>query len=95
MSEGQTYTEHIKRFESTLDKFEGVLERQAKDLSDIKQALLGSKFGENGIVKRLEIAENEVRDLKGFKDRIVWITIGVGSGSGAGVFAILKLIFNI
>ena len=91
----ESYTDHIKTFENTLEKFEKALERQAKDISDIKQALIGTEFGESGLVNRVIKAENELEELKEFKNRIVWIATGVGAGSGAGIFGILKLIFGI
>lgn len=91
----ESYTEHIKTFENTLDKFEKALERQAKDISDIKQALLGTEFGETGIVNRVMRAEREIESLKDFKNRIKWMAVGISVGSSGITFAALKIIFGL
>lgn len=90
-----SYTNTIQKFENTLEKFEKVLEMQGEDLQEIKRALLGTKFGDHGLVRRIEEAEKEVSELKDFKNRIYWIVVGLSAGVGGGSFGILKLIFGL
>lgn len=91
----ESYTDHIKTFESTLDKFEKVLERQAKDISDIKQALIGTEFGESGLVNRVIKTEEEIQTLKDFKNQVKWIAVGISVGGSGITFTALKLIFGL
>ena len=89
MSEG-TYTQHLEKFEDTLEKFNQVLQKQGSDIADIKQALLGNDYGEEGLVIKVKTNDERLKDLEEFKNKIVWISIGVSAGSGGGIAALVQ-----
>ena len=91
----KTYTEHIEGFERALGKFEKVLEEQGSNIRDIRQALLGNEFGDPGMVRRLEMAESDIQELKEFKKKITYYAMGISAATGTTVAGAVKLIFGV
>lgn len=58
----------------------------------IKKALLGDEYNEYGLIKRVRELEAEVLELKKFKDRIIYMSVGIGSLVGLIFTAINHLI---
>jgi len=59
-----------------------------KDVKDIKSAILGNpKYGQEGLISRVETNENEIESIKHFKNKFVyWV---------AGAAAAATVLFNI
>ena len=55
----------------------------SKDIQDIKTALLGSDYGDEGLVNKVKKNEQEIEKLVTFKTRIVAWATGAGLGYGA------------
>lgn len=63
----------------------------AKDVKEIKVALLGTDgYGQKGLVTRVQVLEDEVQDIKTFKQKIVYYAAG---SAGAGSVIIQAIIY--
>ncbi len=51
-----------------------------KDVKEIKAALLGTEFGQSGLVKRVEDVEEKVETLTNFKRKIIYYAAGAAGG---------------
>ena len=84
--------DEIKPLKHDIEKLEQLIEILTKEVLEIKKALIGSEYGEQGLVKRVEKAEAEIYQLKDFKKEILAWATGLGLGSSTLVNAISELI---
>jgi hypothetical protein len=63
----------------------------AKDIQDIKEALLGNEFGQEGLVKKVTNNEKQIAELVKFKQKIIAWATGAGLGSSALFNAISEM----
>lgn len=82
----------VKEIKYDIDKLENMIEVLAKDITEIKKALVGSEYGEQGLVKRVYRVEQEVQDLKDFKKKLLAWATGAGLGSSALINAIAQIL---
>lgn len=75
-----------------ITKLEAMIEVLAKDIQDIKEALLGNDFGNEGLVKKVQSNERNIAELVKFKQKIVAYATGLSVGSGALVNYLMELI---
>lgn len=75
-----------------ITKLETMIEVLAKDIQDIKEALLGNDFGNEGLVKKVQSNERNIAELIKFKQKIVAYATGLSVGSGALVNYLMELI---
>jgi t-SNARE complex subunit (syntaxin) len=75
-----------------IHKLETMIEVLAKDIQDIKEALLGNDFGNEGLVKKVQSNEKNIAELVKFKQKIVAYATGLSVGSGALVNYLMELI---
>lgn len=66
-----------------LETLSNIVMGLSKDIQDIKTALLGSDYGDEGLVKKVKKNEEEIEKLVTFKTRIMAWATGMGLGSGA------------
>jgi hypothetical protein len=64
-----------------IHKLETMIEVLAKDIQDIKEALLGNEFGQEGLVKKVSQNSEQIADLVKFKQKIIAWATGAGLGS--------------
>ena len=67
----------------TIDTLSKAVALMTKDIQEIKTALLGSDYGDEGLVKKVKKNEEEIEKLITFKTRIMAWATGMGLGSGA------------
>lgn len=72
-------------------KLETMIEVLAKDIQDIKEALLGNEFNQEGLVKKVQSNEKNIAELLKFKQKIVAYATGLSVGSGALVNFLMEL----
>ena len=70
---------------------EAMIELLAKDIQDIKEALLGNEFGQEGLVKKVTNNEKQIAELIKFKQKIIAWATGAGLGSSALFNAISEM----
>ena len=82
---------------------ETIMEQQFKDkvdeignkVSSILSLLQGNKLdkNDNGVIGTVDDLHDRVTKLEKWRDRIVWMVIGMGLPASVGVIEILKKIF--
>lgn len=82
---------------------ETIMEQQLKDkvdeignkVSSILSLLQGNKLdkNDNGVIGTVDDLHERVTNLEKWKDRIVWMVIGMGLPASVGIMEILKKIF--
>ena len=72
-------------------KLEAMIEVLAKDIQDIKEALLGNEFGQEGLVKKVSQNSEQIAELQKFKQKIIAWATGAGLGSSALFNAISEM----
>lgn len=81
-----------KEYQTEIKHLNAVIEVLASDIQEIKKALIGNEYGDEGLVRRVAKAEREILDLKDFKKKIMYMAGALGFGSSALVNAITELI---
>ena len=84
--------QEFKDFKFKVNNLEAMIELLAKDIQDIKEALLGNEFGQEGLVKKVTNNEKQIAELIKFKQKIIAWATGAGLGSSALVNAIAEMI---
>ena len=72
-------------------KLETMIEVLAKDVQEIKEALIGNEFGQEGLVKKVSQNSENIADLQRFKQKIIAWATGAGLGSSALFNAISEM----
>lgn len=75
-----------------IHKLETMIEVLAKDIQEIKEALIGNEFGNEGLVKKVKSNEQNIAELLKFKQKIIAWATGAGLGSGTLVNLLMDLI---
>lgn len=75
-----------------VNNLEAMIELLAKDIQDIKEALLGNEFGQDGLVKKVQNNEQQIEELLKFKQKIIAWATGAGLGSSALFNAITEML---
>lgn len=65
------------------------LETVKDDIKVIKTALLGDQYGNTGMVNEIKELKKKVQILESFKNKVMWIAIGISFVFGIG-YNILK-----
>lgn len=84
--------DEIKPLKHDIEKLEQLIEILTKEVLEIKKALVGTEYGQQGLVNRIEKAEEEIYHLKDFKKKVLAWATGLGLGSSTLVNAIAELI---
>lgn len=84
--------DQVKEIKYDIDKIEAMMELLAQDITEIKKALVGNEYGDEGLVKRVTRVEAEVADLKDFKKKLLAWATGAGLGSSALINGILQIL---
>lgn len=84
--------DQVKEIKYDIDKIEAMMELLAQDITEIKKALVGNEYGDEGLVKRVTRVEAEVADLKDFKKKLLAWATGAGLGSSALINGILQVL---
>ena len=74
-----------------VNNLEAMIELLAKDIQDIKEALLGNEFGQEGLSKKVTNNEKQIAELIKFKQKIIAWATGAGLGSSALFNAISEM----
>jgi len=74
-----------------IHKLETMIEVLAKDVQEIKEALIGNEFGQEGLVKKVSQNSENIADLQKFKQKIIAWATGAGLGSSALFNAITEM----
>jgi hypothetical protein len=74
-----------------VNNLEAMIELLVKDIQDIKEALLGNEFGQEGLVKKVINNEKQIAELVRFKQKIIAWATGAGLGSSALFNAISEM----
>ena len=74
-----------------IHKLETMIEVLAKDVQEIKEALIGNEFGQEGLVKKVSQNSENIADLQKFKQKIIAWATGAGLGSSALFNAISEM----
>jgi len=72
-------------------KLETMIEVLAKDVQEIKEALIGNEFGQEGLVKKVSQNSDQIAELVKFKQKIIAWATGAGLGSSALFNAISEM----
>ncbi|KOY86031.1 hypothetical protein AD998_07630 [bacterium 336/3] len=64
------------------------------EIHSIKKAMLGDEYNENGVMKRLSVAESDIDALKKFRDKVIWTASGVSLAIGS-LFTFINYIMNL
>jgi|DEB0MinimDraft_4_1074332.scaffolds.fasta_scaffold44445_3 predicted nucleic acid-binding Zn-ribbon protein len=75
-----------------IDKLETMIEILAKDIQEIKEALIGNEFGQEGLVKRVSKNQTDIAELQKFKQKVIAWATAAGLGSSAVVNTVAELI---
>lgn len=81
----------FKDLKFKVNNLEAMIELLAKDIQDIKEALLGNEFGQEGLVKKVTNNEKQIAELIKFKQKIIAWATGAGLGSSALFNAISEM----
>ena len=73
-------------------KLETMIEVLAKDVQEIKEALIGNEFGQEGLVKKVSQNSENIVELQKFKQKIIAWATGAGLGSSALFNAITEML---
>ena len=84
--------DQVKEIKYDIDKIEAMMELLAQDITEIKKALVGNAYGDEGLVKRVTRVEAEVADLKDFKKKLLAWATGDGLGPSALINGILQVL---
>ena len=76
----------------TIDSLTKAVALLSKDIQEIKTALLGSDYGDEGLVKKVKKNEEEIIKLVNLKNRLIAWATGLGMGSGALVNYLMETI---
>ncbi len=74
-----------------IHKLETMIEVLAKDVQEIKEALIGNEFGQEGLVKKVSQNSENIVELQKFKQKIIAWATGAGLGSSALFNAISEM----
>ncbi len=74
-----------------IHKLETMIEVLAKDVQEIKEALIGNEFGQEGLVKKVSQNSEQIAELVKFKQKIIAWATGAGLGSSALFNAISEM----
>ena len=83
--------QEFKDLKFKVNNLEAMIELLAKDIQDIKEALLGNEFGQEGLVKKVNQNTENIADLVKFKQKIIAWATGAGLGSSALFNAISEM----
>lgn len=83
--------QELKDLKFKVNNLEAMIELLAKDIQDIKEALLGNEFGQEGLVKKVTNNEKQIAELVKFKQKIIAWATGAGLGSSALFNAISEM----
>ena len=83
--------QEFKDLKFKVNNLETMIELLAKDIQDIKEALLGNEFGQEGLVKKVTNNEKQIAELVKFKQKIIAWATGAGLGSSALFNAISEM----
>jgi hypothetical protein len=83
--------QEFKDLKFKVNNLEAMIELLAKDIQDIKEALLGNEFGQEGLVKKVTNNEKQIAELVKFKQKIIAWATGAGLGSSALFNAISEM----
>ena len=83
--------QELKQVKFDINKLETMIEVLAKDIQDIKEALLGNEFGQEGLVKKVNQNTENIAELVKFKQKIIAWATGAGLGSSALFNAISEM----
>lgn len=83
--------QEFKDLKFKVNNLEAMIELLAKDIQDIKEALLGNEFGQEGLVKKVTNNEKQIAELIKFKQKIIAWATGAGLGSSALFNAISEM----
>lgn len=83
-------TDELKQLKFDVKGLEAMIEVLAKDVQEIKEALIGNEFGQEGLVKKVNQNEQQIAELIKFKQKIIAWATGAGLGSSALVNAIAE-----
>ena len=81
----------IDQVKFDIHKLETMIEVLAKDVQEIKEALIGNEFGQEGLVKKVSQNSEHIADLQKFKQKIIAWATGAGLGSSALFNAITEM----
>ena len=81
----------IDQVKFDIHKLETMIEVLAKDVQEIKEALIGNEFGQEGLVKKVSQNTEQIADLQKFKQKIIAWATGAGIGSSALFNAITEM----
>jgi septal ring factor EnvC (AmiA/AmiB activator) len=81
----------IDQVKFDIHKLETMIEVLAKDVQEIKEALIGNEFGQEGLVKKVSQNSENIADLQKFKQKIIAWATGAGLGSSALFNAISEM----
>lgn len=81
----------IDQVKFDIHKLETMIEVLAKDVQEIKEALIGNEFGQEGLVKKVSQNTEQIADLQKFKQKIIAWATGAGLGSSALFNAITEM----
>lgn len=84
-------SEELKQLKFDVKGLEAMIEVLAKDVQEIKEALVGNEFGQEGLVKKVNQNEQQIAELVKFKQKIIAWATGAGLGSSALVNAIAEM----
>ena len=74
-----------------VQKLEAMIDVLVKDVQEIKEALVGNEFGQEGLVKKVNQNTESIAELVKFKQKIIAWATGAGLGSSALVNAIAEM----
>lgn len=85
-------SEELKQVKFDVNKLEAMIEVLAKDVQEIKEALIGNEFGQEGLVKKVTDNEKQIEELLKFKQKIIAYATGAGLGSSALLNGIAEML---
>jgi hypothetical protein len=85
-------SEELKQVKFDVHKLEAMIEVLAKDVQEIKEALIGNEFGQEGLVKKVTDNEKQIEELLKFKQKIIAYATGAGLGSSALLNGIAEML---
>ena len=85
-------SEELKQVKFDVHKLESMIEVLAKDVQEIKEALIGNEFGQEGLVKKVTDNEKQIEELLKFKQKIIAYATGAGLGSSALLNGIAEML---
>ena len=83
--------QELKQVKFEVNKLEAMIEVLAKDVQEIKEALIGNEFGQEGLVKKVNQNTENIAELVKFKQKIIAWATGAGLGSSALFNAISEM----